>query len=508
MLFAWLFKMKKNRPLSNINFLIPANLNIDEVILKNSFAFKGNNLKRHKLLFVCDYIIKARIAQRKEMNDKDTDYAEISSRNLNKILHDHSKYLNFLLKAGVIETDNYFILGEKCKGFRFKYKYSGTGLKQVLLDNFQFKRAIQRDRERRKQESKKSTWGYGYLTKWWDDNKLHIDAKGACLWIDNYTDSKIQDIKNDEAIKYKLKPILNAKDTAIDFQQKVYSLNEGNHYYKFVGDNHRFYNPITNIKRELRNFLTYDGEQLVSIDLKNSQPYLSIAFFKKEFWSNADSLGENLNLKYLNKEIYNDIRRKEEYNNIITLVSSLENYAPIDSDVNNYISQVVAGTFYEYIQLHFQSIYPKKFDSREKVKKEVLTILFIKPQAGIFYSPCQTFKVHFSTPYELYTTIKSVQYNYLPIILQRIESFLMIDIICKKITEINSEIPLFTIHDSIITTVGNEGLIEAIMKNELEYYIGYKPTLKIEYLRSSESSKKSSLSLSYNELKPSNYNHL
>jgi hypothetical protein len=42
-------------------------------------------------------------------------------------------------------------------------------------------------------------------------------------------------------------------------------------------------------------------------------------------------------------------------------------------------------------------------------------------------------------------------------------------------------LPIFTIHDSIITTSGDEEYVKAIMKEELHNYIGYEPKLKIEY---------------------------
>jgi hypothetical protein len=59
--------------------------------------------------------------------------------------------------------------------------------------------------------------------------------------------------------------------------------------------------------------------------------------------------------------------------------------------------------------------------------------------------------------------------------LQRLESFLVLDVICREISRLYPHIPLFTIHDNIITTKGNEGLVMAIMQQQIALWTGYTP---------------------------------
>jgi hypothetical protein len=47
---------------------------------------------------------------------------------------------------------------------------------------------------------------------------------------------------------------------------------------------HRFHSNLTCMKSIYRNLLTYDGQKLVSIDIKNSQPYLSTKLLDPKFW--------------------------------------------------------------------------------------------------------------------------------------------------------------------------------------------------------------------------------
>jgi len=92
----------------------------------------------------------------------------------------------------------------------------------------------------------------------------------------------------------------------------------------------------------------------------------------------------------------------------------------------------------------------------------------------------QVFADLFREMSDILSFIKSSNHSDLGAILQRIESYLVLDVICKKITQINSEIPVFTIHDCIITTVGNEGLVKEVIEQVLKDKIGAEPSVKFE----------------------------
>ena len=71
--------------------------------------------------------------------------------------------------------------------------------------------------------------------------------------------------------------------------------------------------------------------------------------------------------------------------------------------------------------------------------------------------------------------------NFLAVLLQRIESYLVLEIICKRIALERPKLPIYTIHDSIVTTIGNEEYVKSIMVEMLKSYIGHEPKLKFEY---------------------------
>jgi len=69
----------------------------------------------------------------------------------------------------------------------------------------------------------------------------------------------------------------------------------------------------------------------------------------------------------------------------------------------------------------------------------------------------------------------------LAVLLQLIESYIMIDVVCRRIANEKPDLPVFTIHDSLVTTVGNEEYIRYVMEEEILRMVGFKPSLKIEY---------------------------
>ena len=65
-------------------------------------------------------------------------------------------------------------------------------------------------------------------------------------------------------------------------------------------------------------------------------------------------------------------------------------------------------------------------------------------------------------------------------LLQFVESFLIIDVIGKRISEEHPHIPLFTIHDNILTTKSNEAIVKQVMEEETLSFLGKAAKIKPE----------------------------
>ena len=94
--------------------------------------------------------------------------------------------------------------------------------------------------------------------------------------------------------------------------------------------------------------------------------------------------------------------------------------------------------------------------------------------------PKKLFKQMFPYVYEVFRFVKSKDKSLLPRLLQSIESYLMLNVIAKRISVVYPDAPIFTIHDSISTTEEYVDVVEAIMKEELSKAIGHAPKLARE----------------------------
>lgn len=470
-----------------LKFRIPVNLDVDKLYVENKEKFLGKTgFKKDKLLFVLDALAKSRANQSKKMEEEDSMFAPLWSRMMSDIVHDYKDYINFLLATNVWSTDSQFIRGEKCIGYCYQYPYNGQRMKTVDVTDFTLKKAIRKATDKFREEQEKALKEYEYLTKWWTTGKLGVYEKRAHKCLEDYYSGKLQELRNSsltgEEYEKRRARIINILE---DQKYLVSRIGDGTYLLPMIlGEADRMYSPITNLKKEARNFLTYDGQQLVELDLKNSQPFFAIALFRLLFWKSINGIRNKKTLKYINNDMYNNIISNSNYYNVITLVDSIETQASTVFGVNEYIEKVCSGTFYDYIQPIFEEKFPGRYKDRSEVKKAVLKAMYINTNRRNRgqYAELNVLKALFPGVFELFALIKKSRYQILPLILQRIESYLVLDVVCKKIGQISPDILMLTVHDNIITTKGNEQLVYKIFAEEIEAWIGAKPIISINDL--------------------------
>jgi hypothetical protein len=95
-------------------------------------------------------------------------------------------------------------------------------------------------------------------------------------------------------------------------------------------------------------------------------------------------------------------------------------------------------------------------------------------------APKRIFGDVFPSVYDHFAFIKSGQSNLLAKVLQTLESELVLRRIAKRIAKERPKLPVFTIHDSITTTVGNEDYVREIMTKEMQKGMNLTPSIKTE----------------------------
>ncbi len=80
----------------------------------------------------------------------------------------------------------------------------------------------------------------------------------------------------------------------------------------------------------------------------------------------------------------------------------------------------------------------------------------------------------------MFALYKRKNYKALPIALQQIEANIMLKRVTKRIAKEFPGLPIYTIHDSVVTLMAYRKRVVAIMQEEIERAIGFKPTLDDE----------------------------
>jgi hypothetical protein len=174
------------------------------------------------------------------------------------------------------------------------------------------------------------------------------------------------------------------------------------------------------------------------------------------------------------------------------------------SDFQLYEYLVTSGIFYEYMVSEIRSrlgdyffdkgwiydidkdeVIENTFEPRVIVKKIMFQVFFSKNQtstkvkglfAEIFPSVDYAFRY-----IKANNKLKRDKHKELAHRLQRKESDIMLNMVVPEISKRMPSVPIWTIHDSIVTTVGNEVAIRQIMEKIFQREIGHTPTLLVEY---------------------------
>jgi hypothetical protein len=154
----------------------------------------------------------------------------------------------------------------------------------------------------------------------------------------------------------------------------------------------------------------------------------------------------------------------------------------------NYISLTVLGELYDYLVIEFAKEGLNL--NRDKTKKKVLLILFSAnpmPRNEVNRKCKQIFKKCFPTVFRIFNKLRGSEkgdhfenFKRFSILLQSIESYLILDIILRRIYKELPGVPAISIHDSIMTTADNVEAVHKIMLDELRAFVGYEPRIEVE----------------------------
>lgn len=406
-------------------------------------------------------------------------YIPINKRTLNSSIKDATSYLNYLIKTGVIISDGIYIIGEKSIGYKWADKYNNS--------TFVCKQTEKKFTIPNRSNETPYDISYRYLAKWYHNNKLKIDYKNATIFAENIRNEKMSD-STMESWDWN-SSTEKRKNPQTQYYAAMQNINKikSNLFDPMIDENvHRLHSTLTNIQKQYRNFITYDSHELVSIDVKNCQPYLMCLLFNPKFWA-VDS---DLPISFI--KVYPNI--KDLFSN--ELLVDIRKFAnKVNSDeFSKYIKLVSNGEIYEKL-IAESAIQLGKNIERKYAKEIMFHLLFACNRSKIEDNEIlsglkKIFKSLFPSVVEFITIVKrgtkkknksDKPHARLSCLLQALESYIVLNICCKKIwQEKKYTIPIFTIHDSIVTTTENKDYVYKVMEETFKEHIGLTPKLSVE----------------------------
>lgn len=394
-----------------------------------------------------------------------------------KNMKNFKKYMTFLKDSEFIcENEiNYSTISKKCKTYKLLGRYGKQVLAYHLVsDNSYFIKELNKfKREKMKTADEKCI----HLTKWLKPESLTIEYKEAF-------ESTKKNYIGESNIRRKNKRIYAMKAISNNYWS-----------YSREGNDDRLHSILTSLPKELRKFIKYNKEELISYDIKNCQPFIYSALLKQ-------LINYNKNLK-LNKSNINN----KYYNKYAFTMSDLFSNQLNKKELQVFIDQVIDGTFYEKygeilykeqllsidinnkcylvptIEMNKNPYNTKKvFDSKRSAAKYIILKTLFSSEK-YYHTIIKVFEKHYSEVYRVTQFIKKSSDNkaFFPILLQNIEANFLLDYCTKHIADKYPDMPLLTIHDSIITTRKFEEILKDEFEKHLKMYFGLQPKLEVEY---------------------------
>jgi len=386
----------------------------------------GAEKHRDKYYYIITLIYYGRIFDKR--NEKNS-FIPLNGQYLHKVLGGYYiKYLRWLIDSGIIESDKYYEPNKKSIGYRFTEKYRDEKFKKVEITNKRLIEKIEKLKVQYEQSITNPT--LIYLIKCL--KSIKVDYDGAHNWLEQ----NISEINN-----YEYSNVTGSIDL-------LYS---NDSHYSISSLSGRFYSTVTNLKKELRQFLKYNGQSLVEVDIANSQPFFMNFLIIQYYLRKSSNLTSNNDIIYISYDTKNNI--------------------PDDS--KKYIDLTSKGMLYEYLMECFNY-----YGDRDKFKKFLYARVFYNDTEKHPKEEWFLFQDIFPSVSEVITYHKKENYKNLSHILQKAETNMMI----YKIVPILIENKIFalTIHDSYLVKENDSTEVKKIILDEFKNLYGLVPKVRIK----------------------------
>jgi len=379
-----------------------------------------------------------------------------------------------------------------CQGYRIIAKHDTGNIKYVRINKTLSDRIIESSRS----DISKS---YSFLTNQFKMHKVTLDQRAYVYLAKYYKELKLLTGDN----QYQIKVLKNHIGRWLYYISKI---NKNDLWYSVSNENHRLSSTFTSIPKELSMFILINDKPLEMIDIKSSQPYILSTIIKTRFFL-ENKVGYNLKTIHLNA-----------YKKILSIINTsryLFTNNPVIPSTSPYKQSITRSSLYMWCEflseneaqsLTEYALYPFKmdfymdiidksltnFDDQSNENKRVLreklkgVMMFILFDDNFMNRNNNLYMKLFKKIYpgvnawieKMHGMIGKKEFSY---ILQRTESYLLLNNVCREFHLKHNMAPIFTIHDGLYTTKEYIDELTSIANTILTNLIGSTPGIKHTY---------------------------
>ena len=315
----------------------------------------------------------------------------------------YSKYINYLIEKEFISLVSDYYVNKKSKTYKINNFDPNTIKQCVVYDTTLIKKSSREYIENSISNHMNSP----------------IDEKMRKRLVDDIYSVEIDANKSFDFLNWMKKNNTIDNEKYYKNYNSIEGIKNNNLFFKF-DDYGRFHTNFTILKKEIRRrYLKIDGDDIMEIDIKNSQPLFLASILSQEM-------------------------------------------DPNDNEIKKFIELAKEGLFYDYFVDKFPGT------NRKDIKLLIYKVLF--GRNGLKTIQNKRFQEVFPKIYEYILECKKMNedYRYLSHRLQRMESDFIFGKVIKEIWEKYPHIKLFTVHDSINFPMKYKRQVEEIFIDNLK----------------------------------------
>jgi hypothetical protein len=196
----------------------------------------------------------------------------------------------------------------------------------------------------------------------------------------------------------------------------------------------RFYHILTSTSKDLREFLTFKGKGLHSVDISNCQPTLLVS-------------------------LYDDRER-------------------LSDEAKRYVQIVQNDEFYSFINERLEE--PTNLSNKKQIKEKVYQYFFDYNFRNRYLEVANIFKREFPILFNKIRELKTKNHNKLALYLQNLEASIVIDDVIESLAKDFPDECFISIHDCIVTTQEFVKEVQKRLKNSFLTHLKLQTHIKTE----------------------------